>query len=172
MGGVTIWTTTIMESSKKKMNEQMFPCTEKQDETGNHININAILKQRARATSHFRLEVCRAAIIRKQRSGIFPNLSSTDLLELLQRLFFFFFFLHIETVVVWKMNENQVFYLLQACSSHTKPPQYFFFITPYGYKYIYTYGWKVLCLDPDTWPPWGRYTGLLEDRTFLFSLLS
>lgn len=73
---------------QKKMNEQMFPCTEKQAETGNCLKVNVILEEGARATSHFRPEDCRAAVIRNQYSAIFPKLSSTEPLELLQRLIF------------------------------------------------------------------------------------
>lgn len=71
------------------MNEQVFPCTEKQAEAGNCLNVNAILEG-TRATSHFRLEDCIAVVIRNQYSAIFPKLSSTELLELLPRQIFFF----------------------------------------------------------------------------------
>lgn len=87
------------------MNEQMFPCTEKQAETGNCLSVSAVLEKGARATSHFRLEDCRAAVIRNQHSAIFPKQSSTELLELLQRLIF----LHKETIIVWEMNEKIFF---------------------------------------------------------------
>lgn len=73
---------------KKKMNEQMFPCTEKRAETGNCLNVIAILEKGTGATSHFKLEDCRATVIRNQYSAIYPKISSTELLELLQRLFF------------------------------------------------------------------------------------
>jgi len=67
----------------------MFPCTQKQAETANCLNVNAILEEGARAISHFGLENGRAAVIRNQYSAVFPKLSSTDLLELLQRLIFY-----------------------------------------------------------------------------------
>lgn len=71
------------------MNEQIFPCTEKEAEAGNCLNVNAMLEEGTRATSHFRLEDCIAAVIRNQYSAISPKLSGTELLELLPRQIFF-----------------------------------------------------------------------------------
>lgn len=66
----------------------MFPCTEKQAVTGYCLNVNAILEEGNRETSHLRLEHCRAAVIRNQCSAVFPKQSSTELLELFQILLF------------------------------------------------------------------------------------